>query len=476
MRALVWFRSDLRINDNPALSHASRDATKGVIAVFVASPTQWRDEHDLSDAKADLILRTLSVLSADLKRLNIPLKIVRADPFDRVPDALQALAREHEIDSLYFNDEYELNERNRDEAVRSTFEDAGLVVHTFRDQIGMDTASIRTQQGGFYSVFTPFKKSWIAAHQDGKAREIAPKPKKQPALAIKPDPIPNQLHGFAPTEHLHNLWPAGEHHAAKLLSEFCAGPIHSYKDDRDTPSLDATSSLSPYLACGSISSMQCITAATEANDGKLDSGSASAAHWISEVVWREFYRHILVGFPRVCRHQPFKPETDRIKWVDNDDHFKAWCEGRTGVPIVDAAMRQLLATGWMHNRLRMVAAMYLTKDLFLDWRKGERFFSRHLIDCDLANNNGGWQWSASTGVDAAPYFRIFNPYSQSKKCDPDGTFIGRYVPELADLEGPNLHDPSKLPGLLRSQLEYPEPLVDHKAARERAIQAFKAIR
>ena len=175
-------------------------------------------------------------------------------------------------------------------------------------------------------------------------------------------------------------------------------------------------------------------------------------------------------------HRAFQPATERIEWNDNDEHFKAWCEGRTGYPIVDAAMRQLAQTGWMHNRLRMIVAMFLSKNLFLDWRRGERFFMQHLIDGDLSANNGGWQWAASTGTDAAPYFRIFNPYSQSKKCDPDGAFIRRVVPELNDVDAPVFHDPSSIPALLRDQVDYPEPIVDHASTRTRAIEAFKALK
>lgn len=476
MRPLVWFRADLRTRDNPALSRATRDASRGAVAAFTICPGQWLDEHDLSDAKADLILRSLKLLSQDLNKLNIPLLVLEHDRFAQTPAALLDLAREHGCDALYFNDEYELNEHERDQDTEHAFRDAGLEVHRFTDQTVYRPDSIRTGEGRFYSVYSPFKRSWIARYKDEGARPVAPAPRKQPELACKPDPIPDSINGFDRSETYPGLCPAGEAHARKRLAAFCRQRIDAYKDERDLPAIDATSQLSPHLAVGAISSLQCLNAALEANDHLIDSGSKGAAHWISEVLWREFYRHILVGFPRVCRHRPFRLDTDRIRWNDNDEHLEAWKQGRTGVPIVDAAMRQLLQTGWMHNRLRMIAAMYLTKDLFLDWRLGERHFARHLIDHDLANNNGGWQWSASTGVDAAPYFRIFNPYSQSRKCDPDGEFIRRFVPELRDVASPEIHDPSSMPALLRSQLDYPEPLVDHARARVHAIEAFKAIK
>eukprot|EP00913_Durusdinium_trenchii_P006302 g5914.t1 len=475
MRPLVWFRADLRTRDNPALSRATRDATRGVIAVFTICPKQWL-AHDLSDAKADLILRSLAALSKDLAKLSIPMLVLEHPTFAKSPAALLKLARAHDCDALYFNDEHELNERERDDEVSSAFKDAGLGVRRFTDQLVFPPDAIRTKEGNFYSVFTPFKKAWIARHKDDEARVEAPAPRKQDEPPCEPDPIPDSIKGFDRSGAKPELWPAGEAHARKRMFTFCQHHISDYKDERDLPATDATSRLSPYLGVGSISSLQCVNAALDVNQNKLDSGSKGASTWISEVIWREFYRCILVGFPRVCRHLPFKPETDRITWNDNPEHLEAWKQGHTGVPIVDAAMRQLNETGWMHNRLRMISAMYLTKDLFLDWRLGEKHFARHLIDHDLANNNGGWQWSASTGVDAAPYFRVFNPESQSKKCDPEGEFIREHVPELADVDAPSIHDPSSMPELMRTNLDYPEPLVDHAKAREHAIEAFKAIK
>ena len=476
MRPLVWFRADLRTRDNPALSRATRDAERGVVAVFTICPRQWLDEHHLSDAKAHLILRSLEELSKDLKKLNIPLLIIEHDRFAQSPAALRKLAKKHDCDALYFNDEYELNERERDRAVEAAFTDDGLTVRRFTDQVVFPPDSIRTGEGKFYSVYSPYKRSWIARYKEQGPRDEAPSPREQDEMPCKPDPVPESIKGFDASRAHADHWPAGEAHARKRMFTFCQHHIKDYKDERDLPAVDATSRLSPYLAVGSISSLQCVQAALDVNQNKLDSGSKGAAHWISEVVWREFYRHIMVGFPRVCRHEPFKLETRRIEWNESEDHLRAWKEGRTGVPIVDAAMRQMNQTGWMHNRLRMIAAMYLTKDLFLDWRLGEKHFARSLIDHDLANNNGGWQWSASTGVDAAPYFRIFNPYSQSKKCDPEGAFIREFVPELEGVDAPGIHDPSSMPALLRSKLDYPDPLVDHAEAREHAIEAFKAIK
>ena len=242
------------------------------------------------------------------------------------------------------------------------------------------------------------------------------------------------------------------------------------------PSRNGTSLLSPYLAAGVLSPRQCLHAAIDANGGTLTGGRPGVQTWISELIWREFFTHVLVGFPHVCRHLPFRRETDRVAWRRDKQLFERWKTGTTGYPIVDAAQRQLLRTGWMHNRLRMVSAMFLSKDLLLDWRLGERHFMRHLIDGDLAANNGGWQWSASTGTDAAPYFRIFNPAAQSKKFDPDGTFIKRFCPELKSVAANAIHDPSRWPEDLRASLDYPALIVDHAAARCEAIKAFEDAR
>ncbi len=475
MRTLVWFRRDLRTDDNTALSHACAASDDGLVAVFVASPGEW-SAHDDAPVKVDFWLRNLRVLGEALARLNIPLKIVTAPTPRGVAPALLGVARECGCGALFFNHEYEVNEAARDDAVRRHFEKHGLIVRGYHDRAVLAPDALRTGAGGCYTVFSPYRRSWVKAVLE-RGVEVRPAPGRQRKLDVRPDPVPERVEGFeSPVDPA--LWPAGEGAARARLELFCRQRIQGYKADRDTPALDATSRLSPYLAAGVISPRRCLEAARACNGGRLDDGAGSnpgAVQWISELVWREFYQQVLVGFPRVCMHRAFRPATDRIRWAEDEDGFGRWCEGRTGVPIVDAAMRQLRATGWMHNRLRMVAASYLTKDLFIDWRRGERFFMQHLVDGDLGSNNGGWQWSASTGTDAAPYFRIFNPVSQSRRCDPEGLFIRRWVPELSAVEGDAIHDPSELPGLLRATLEYPAPIVDHGAARERVLAAFKAL-
>lgn len=462
------------MHDNAALHEAAKDPATPVVGVFLLAPDQWK-EHDWAPVKVDLILRTLADLSRSLAEKNIPLVVRRGERFSDAAAELLKVAREHGCTTLFFNREYEVNERRRDEQVIGAFTDAGLSARAYDDQTVLAPGSVLTKEGRAYTVFTPFKKAWIAKVQSVGGVHVLPAPRARSTMACASDPVPLSLSEFEGLTRP-DLWPSGEKHAQARLRDFVAKRIDRYKEQRDFPGINGTSTLSPYLSIGAISPRQCIAAALDANDGKYDSGSPGVVHWISEVVWREFYRHLISAFPRLCMCRAFKPETERIRWRDDDEGFAAWCEGRTGVPIVDAAMRQLTRTGWMHNRLRMITAMYLTKDLFIDWRRGEKFFMQHLVDGDLAQNNGGWQWSASTGTDSAPYFRIFNPVSQSRTFDPTGNFIRKFVPELKDLDDDSIHEPWTLPMLLKGPLDYPAaPVADHSKARTRVMEAFRAV-
>ncbi len=467
MRTLMWFRSDLRVQDNTALHHACKAADDGIVGVFAICGKQW-GEHDWGSMKVDFVLRNVRALSDALAKLSIPLRIIMADTFTQLPKKLLDLAHRHACDAVYFNVEHEVNELRRDEEVRALFEKNNFSVHAFGDQTIADVSELRTTSDGFYTVFTPFKRRWCQVLKEGGAPEPLPKPRKQAGVGISPDEVPQALAGFK-GHRRPDLWPEGETAAQKRLTAFISKRIGDYDNDRDLPGINGTSVLSPYLAAGVLSPRQCLHAALDVNKGRLDSGKKGVTTWISELIWREFYRHILIGFPRVCMGRPFKLETDALPWRDDDDLFDAWCEGRTGYPIIDAGMRQLRQTGWMHNRVRMIVAMFLTKDLFIDWRMGERYFMQHLVDGDFASNNGGWQWSASTGTDAVPYFRVFNPLSQSKRYDADAMYIHRFVPELADVPAEVLHRPREKWGV---EVDYPAPIVDHAKARQMVLDAF----
>ncbi|KAJ3156985.1 hypothetical protein HDU89_002395 [Geranomyces variabilis] len=489
--SLVWFKADLRIKDNPALSAATAEAAstcRPVIALFLVNVAEWLG-HDMAPIRADFLLRNVACLKKSLEALNIKLIIrnIEDNGLDS-SETVAEVARAVDARKVYWNREFEVDERRRDRKTETILRAAGVDVAHFQDQCVMDPGSVLTKEGKPYKVFTKFKYTWITLVVRNRVHAQFP-----PAPVANSVDLPAAAKAYAeahldcPTKLDTGLqldeakaraacenFPAGEGEGHARLTRFLTDKARKYDSARDNPASDGTSSLSPYLSSGIITSRQCISAALKANNNKMEGGAEGLSKWISEVIWRDFYRHILVEFPRVSKNRPFKPETENLPWLYDDDAFAAWSEGRTGYPFVDAGMRQLNSLGWMHNRLRMVTAMFLAKNLFLDWKLGERYFMRHLIDGDLANNNGGWQWCAGTGVDCAPYFRIFNPLSQSTKCDPKGDYIRRWVPELAKLKGKAIHDPyGEMPKAEFLKLGYPAPMVDHKFARERFLTAFK---
>ncbi|MEC4241092.1 deoxyribodipyrimidine photo-lyase [Pseudomonas sp. DSV-1] len=468
---LIWLRSDLRHYDNTALSAAAKRGP--TVAVYLISPEQWL-AHDDAPCKVDFWLRNLRTLSDSLQQLNIPLLIRTAPAWDQAPAVLLELCQQLGIQAVHANQEYGINETRRDQEVARTVEAQGIEFHSYLDQLLFQPGSILTQSGSYFQVFSQFRRiCYNRLHMA--LPQIVARPDSQAPLNIEPDSIPESVSGFAtPIQTLRALWPAGEKEAQQRLAQFADEQIHFYQDERDLPAKPGTSQLSTYLAAGVISPRQCLHAALHSNNGEFESGSPGVFTWITELLWREFYKHILVGYPRVSRHRAFRLETEYLPWRNAPDELAAWKQGRTGFPIIDAAIRQLLETGWMHNRLRMVVAMFLTKNLLIDWREGERFFMQHLIDGDLAANNGGWQWSSSTGTDSVPYFRIFNPLTQSERFDPEGRFIKHWLPELADLNKKQVHNPALIGGLF-GVANYPAPIVDLSKSRERALSAFKSL-
>ncbi|AMO54835.1 deoxyribodipyrimidine photolyase [Endozoicomonas montiporae] len=472
---LVWFRSDLRVQDNPALYHASQQCSQ-VIGVYLLFPGQWKIQYD-SNNKLYFWMQNLKALENELSKLNIPLIVASAESFSNAPATLLELSGKHHCQSLWLNDEYGVYEQQRDDDTERLFRHQSIPCHRYHQQTLFIPGTLRNKQGDYFKVFTPFKK-YLFQQITPEQTQPLPAPVQQAPLSIKhinPESL-EQL--YKPTaSHIDDHWPAGEAAAQNSLDSFLAGTIEEYHNQRDYPSIAGTSSLSPWLAAGTLSIRQCFHQALQANHGEMDTGNKGITTWISELIWREFYKHILFGFPRVSMHRAFKPETEQLQWQTNPSALKAWQEGRTGFPIVDAAMRQLTTTGWMHNRLRMITAMFLSKNLLIDWRLGEQFFMEHLIDGDLAANNGGWQWSASTGTDAAPYFRMFNPTSQSEKFDASGEFIRQWVPELANLDSKRIHTPHGDNRQMSLDCpDYPLPIVDHKASRQRVMDAFQALK
>ena len=466
MRTLVWFRNDLRVNDHPALIHAMEQGD--VVAVFCLCVRQWRS-HDVGDNRLAFLLDSLHQLAADLRALGVPLRLIEEPWFEGLPGALVKLAQSLDAGALAFNEEYPLNERVRDSKVTRACDAAGIAVHAHHAAALLPPGTVLTNDRAPYTVFSPFKRRWLDRISPA-AHEALPKPRPQRRPEVEDSDLPAQLDGAA-RDRVSALWPAGAREAQRRLTVFIEERAARYKDDRNFPSVDGTSTLSPYLSIGSISARTCLQAAVAANEGHLRTGNPGLLTWIDELIWRDFYRHVIAQFPHVSQGQAFRREIDAMPWRHAPEEFAAWQAGQTGYPLVDAAMRQLTETGWMHNRLRMVTAMFLSKHLLLDWRLGERHFMNHLVDGDFAANNGGWQWSAATGTDAAPYFRIFNPNTQAERFDPKGEFIRRYVPELRDAPPKALFDPAahRVPG-------YPRPMVEHKLARERALATFKSVK
>ncbi|EMF0918593.1 MULTISPECIES: deoxyribodipyrimidine photo-lyase [Providencia] len=466
---LVWFRNDLRVTDNKALSSACADPDAKVLAVFTATPEQWRAHH-LSSRQITFLHQNLIALRDSLAKLSIPLFCQTTPDFLSAAQWVLDFAQQQQVDHLYFNHQYELNEHRRDEWLIHHPQRA-FRVHAFDDALLLPPKSVTNQKGEMYQVYTPFRRAFISQLVTTDFRSLpAPQPRGE-ALAIDDLSLPLFAHhavDIAPH------FPAGESAARQQLRQFCRLKVQHYQQHRDIPSIEGTSLLSPYLAIGVLSPRQCLNRLLAEYPPLFDSPDSGAFTWLNELIWREFYHHLLVAFPRLCRHQPFIEWTNHIQWNSSDADFKAWQLGQTGYPIVDAAMRQLNTTGWMHNRLRMITASFLVKDLLIDWRLGEQYFMQQLIDGTLAANNGGWQWSASTGTDAQPWFRIFNPTTQGKKFDPNGAFIRQWLPELQSVPDKYIHTPHEWAEANHVTLDYPAPIVDHKQARLATLAAFEA--
>ena len=470
MNGLVWLRNDIRMDDNPGLRKACEECDT-VLAIYLWSPEQL-NMHNEANIKVEFLIKNLQSLEENLNSINIPILVIDNKDFSSVDQNISNLIKEHSIDKVYWGKEFGFDEINRDKSVKQQLIESKIDFEIFNDQIIYEPGFLRTGQDNPFSVFTPFKRRWVE-NFDMKFLDIEFNYPVKNKLEIQSN-ISNFDFNFSSKHSVDmNLWPAGETNALIQLNDFLDNRAINYSKDRNDPILNGTSRISPYLACGVISSRRCILEGLKRNNFELTSGNTGITKWIDEIVWREFYRNIMFSFSKVSRGKPFQDYTKNIQWQFDKDKLDAWKHGQTGFPLIDAAMRQLLHEGWMHNRLRMVVAMFFTKNMLHDWRLGEAYFMQNLIDGDFASNNGGWQWSSSTGTDAAPYFRIFNPITQSKNFDKEGLFIKKYVPELKDLDKSEIHDPSKE---IRKHLNYPLQILDLKESRLRAIDVFNAAK
>ena len=465
-RALVWFRRDLRDYDHAALHHALKHARQ-VICAFVF-------DREILDALPDPADRRVEFIHASVTELQEALQsrggglIVR---YGVARDEIVRLAAEGQVDAVFFNHGDDPAALARDAAVEAALQRRGIAVRHHKDVVIFEREEVLTAAGTPFSIFTPYKNAWLKTLSPHDLQAY-PVDAFADRLVAQSTPIPGLADmGFQPTNLRELALPVGMAGGARLFEDFL-DRIDRYQETRDFPAQKGPSYLSVHLRFGTVSIRQCAAAAWQ-------QGGRGAQTWLSELIWRDFYHQVLWHRPDVASGHAFKPQYDALPWPNPPGHFAAWCEGRTGYPLVDAAMRQFDQTGYMHNRLRMVAASFLTKDLLVDWRKGEKHFADRLIDFDLAANSGGWQWAASVGCDAQPWFRIFNPVTQSERFDAQGRFIRRYLPELAHVPEKFIHAPWRMPASEQQRAgcvigrDYPAPIVDHAAQRARALDLFK---
>jgi deoxyribodipyrimidine photo-lyase len=470
----MWFRRDLRLADQPALSAACTECDQ-VIPLFVFDDPLLQSK-EFGAACVNFMLGSLRELAASLEARGLTLHWRRGDPVEEVVRA----ARDWKADIVYWNRDYEPRAILRDKLVQKELERRGIIVKTFKDHVVFEPQEIQGATGEPLQRYSAYRARWWAQWSAHKPRALpvpaalpASKQAMGPPLGSLSVPLPSAEElGYA------SLVPwiePGEQQAWKRLRWFCKGPLHRYGTGRNIPGIDGSSKLSPHFRFGTISPRSAILAALQTlKRGRRGVSRPDVFLWIDELIWREFFQQVLAEFPHVIS-KPFRREVAppvRQPGHERDQLFQAWCEGKTGYPIVDAGMRQLRQTGWMHNRVRMIVASFLVKDLRIDWQSGERYFMAHLLDADVAANNGNWQWCASTGTDAMKGYRIFNPTLQGKKFDPDGLYIRRYVPELVSIPTVNIHEPHLLSlneqEKARCQIgvDYPAPIVDHRQARE----------
>lgn len=469
--SIWWVRRDLRLTDNQAL-HTALKLAGQVLPVFVLDPLLINSNY-AGPKRLAFLYENLRHLDTELQSCGSRLLVRRGDPLAQ----LSAVAEETGAAHIVAEEDYSPYARRRDAKIASR-----LPLHLVNGLTVHHPTTVLKDDGQPYTVFTPFSKTWKSLPAPT-ADALLPTPSRIPT----PGAGSGQAIPAEPALPAASPFPPGPAEARQRLEKFVAGsgtaaaPIFSYADSRNRMDLNGTSQLSPYLRFGVLSARQVAVAARQAIDtAPTAQAEKGAVTWLNELIWREFYQAILYHFPRV-RAENFQQKYNGLRWNNDEKAFDAWRRGRTGYPVVDAAMRQLTQTGWMHNRARMIVASFLVKDLLIDWRWGERWFMQHLVDGDPAANNGGWQWTAGTGTDAAPYFRVFNPILQGEKFDPDGSFIRRWLPELKAVPAQYIHTPWQMSSRLQQQAgciigrDYPEPIIDHQRARKRTLTAYQQV-
>ena len=474
---ILWFRQDLRLTDNPALQ-AAADTGQPVIPVYILDE-ESPDVRRHGGASRWWLHHSLRSLAASLEERGATLVLHRGP----AADVIARLQRDTGATRVFWNRLYEPALIERDRGIKAALGDSGVEAQSYNGSLIREPWEIQTKTGKPYGVFTPF---WKALLEQGVSGSALPAPARIPGPAnpIASDALEDWE--LLPTKPdwaggLRKTWRPGEAAARQLLGNFHEEGLTDYASMRDIPGRPGTSRLSPYLHFGEISPRQVWQATSSWAQASGGAAEKAANAYLREIGWREFNNHLLFHYPDLPDRN-VNGAFDAFPWQPDETHLRAWQKGRTGYPLVDAGMRELWETGWMHNRVRMVVASFLVKHLLIDWREGERWFWDTLVDADLANNSGNWQWVAGCGFDAAPYFRIFNPTLQAEKFDPDGAYVRRWVPEIADLPDKHLHKPWEAPGSVleaagvRLGQTYPAPIVDHKAARQRALDAFASVK
>ena len=464
MRGLHWFRNDLRLANNRALQRLFEQVDEWA-AVFVVEP-RLISQDKAPDKRTRFLLECLESLRGDLRTRGVSLIIVKGPAETEIPRLMGELS----ASILSFNTGVSPFAQTRDDAVRRAVEKASGQVIACQDNVIFSAQDIRTKTGNAYTIYTPYRKTWWKRYTQNGCIQA---PAVRFPRSIRNISFEDATHVLKPDGNsvIPNTPTGGESAAQERLDTFLQGPATAYARDRDRPDRDGTSRLSAHLRFGTISVGECFSKGIAASRDD-PARTEGVSRWLDELVWREFYSAILEEHPRVLREN-YRSEYETLAWRNDTREFEAWCEGRTGFPIVDAGIRQLRATGWMHNRVRMITASFLTKDLLVDWRLGERFFFEHLVDGDPASNNGGWQWAASTGTDAQPFFRIFNPWKQAQRWDPEGDYVRRWVTELQDLPANQIHGPHSGSSL---RVDYPPPMIDHTVRSREALLAYRRAR
>lgn len=478
MHYVFWFRKDLRLKDNHALSWFLNDVsdTGSFSFLYIKNKNTFRF---FGEKRINFLHKCLGSLEKDLSSSGFKLQVQEGTS----KEVFGRMLEKHKTVSLYINEQVEPYCISRDRYIKEMIESNSGKFNSFTDSTLFKAGSIVNAEGLHYKVYTPFRNQTMKVIAESHYRkyecDFSLIKKENEVILDSAEKFNYKINGLSLSEP--GLLKGGRDEGIRLLKEFYESGLISYKSRRDYPSVRGTSLLSPHLHFGTISIREVYrTARNKYNKAVSDEDKSEIQTWINELLWREFYYHVTYHNPQI-QFESFKKEFDRLEWNDNEEHFKSWCEGRTGYPIVDAGMRQLNSEGWMHNRVRMIAAMFLTKDLFIDWRKGEKYFAEKLIDLDFSSNNGGWQWSASTGADSQPYFRIFNPYLQSRKFDENGDYIRKYIPELEKLPAEFIHEPHLMNESEQKKFNviigknYPSPVVDHKTAKDNVLREFKKI-